>query len=81
MGVLAQSNFGVMRSLVVDGAPVGEILEPEFGSAERRLHNAGSIICVVATDAPLLSSPDHPPVQAGGAGHRPGGIVRRPRLG
>ena len=56
VGVLAQSNFGVMRSLVVDGAAVGEILEPEYGSAERRLHNAGSIICVVATDAPLLSS-------------------------
>jgi D-aminopeptidase len=56
LGVLVQSNFGVMRSLVVSGAPVGEILEPRFGSSERRLHNAGSIICVVATDAPLLSS-------------------------
>jgi D-aminopeptidase len=56
LGVLAQSNFGVMRSLVIDGAPVGEILEPTFGASERRLHNAGSIICVVATDAPLLPS-------------------------
>jgi D-aminopeptidase len=56
VGVLVQSNFGVMRSLIIDGAPVGEILEPEYGSQERRLHNAGSIICVVATDAPLLSS-------------------------
>src|SRR6185436_19950934 len=56
LGVLAQSNFGVMRSLVIDGAPVGEILEPTFGANERRLHNAGSIICVVATDAPLLPS-------------------------
>ncbi len=56
LGVLVQSNFGVMRSLVVNGAPVGEILAPEFSSAEKRVHNAGSIICVVATDAPLLSS-------------------------
>lgn len=56
LGVLVQSNFGVMRSLVISGAPVGQILEPRFGSAERRLHNAGSIICVIATDAPLLSS-------------------------
>jgi D-aminopeptidase len=56
LGVLVQSNFGVMRSLIVSGAPVGEILEPEQAAAERRLHNAGSIICVVATDAPLLSS-------------------------
>jgi D-aminopeptidase len=45
-----------MRSLRVDGAPVGEVLEPELKQLERRLTNAGSIITVVATDAPLLSS-------------------------
>src|SRR3954469_2341917 len=28
LGVLVVSNFGVMRSLRVDGVPVGEILEP-----------------------------------------------------
>ncbi len=56
LGVLVQTNFGVMRTLLVDGAPVGELLEPEFGTNQRRLHNAGSIICVIATDAPLLSS-------------------------
>src|SRR6185295_14920094 len=55
LGVLVQSNFGVMRSLRVNGAPVGEVLEPEFG-ADRRITNAGSIITVIATDAPLLSS-------------------------
>src|SRR4051812_18720420 len=54
IGVLVQSNFGVMRSLRVDGAPVGEVLEPLFGEP-RREKNAGSIITVVATDAPLLS--------------------------
>jgi D-aminopeptidase len=55
VGILVQSNFGVMRSLRVDGAPVGEVLEPLFSQA-RREHNAGSIITIVATDAPLLSS-------------------------
>jgi D-aminopeptidase len=57
VGILVQSNFGVMRSLRVDGAPVGEVLEPSFlASGEpRREKNAGSIITVVATDAPLLS--------------------------
>jgi D-aminopeptidase len=54
VGILVQSNFGVMRSLRVDGAPVGEVLEPQFG-APRRERNAGSIITVIATDAPLLS--------------------------
>jgi D-aminopeptidase len=55
LGVLVQSNFGVMRSLRVDGAPVGEVLERTFGSP-RREHNAGSIITILATDTPLLSS-------------------------
>jgi D-aminopeptidase len=54
VGILVQSNFGVMRSLRVDGAPVGEVLEPLYG-APRRERNAGSIITVIATDAPLLS--------------------------
>jgi D-aminopeptidase len=54
VGILVQSNFGVMRSLRVDGVPVGEALEPQFG-APRREKNAGSIITVIATDAPLLS--------------------------
>lgn len=56
LGVLVQSNFGVMRTLRINGAPVGELLAPEFAEADRRVRNAGSIICVVATDAPLLSS-------------------------
>src|SRR4029077_20934571 len=54
LGVLVQSNFGVMRSLRVDGAPVGEVLEPLYREP-RREKNAGSIITIVATDAPLLS--------------------------
>jgi D-aminopeptidase len=40
----------------VDGVPVGEILEPRLAAQDKRTKNAGSIIVVVATDAPLLSS-------------------------
>lgn len=56
LGVLVQSNFGVMRSLRVDGVPVGQLLEPLMSASARRTRNAGSIIVIVATDAPLLSS-------------------------
>jgi D-aminopeptidase len=56
LGVLVQSNFGVMHSLRVAGVPVGEILAPKFSADGKRVRNAGSIICVVATDAPLLPS-------------------------
>jgi len=51
-----KSNFGDMRSLRVDCVPVGEMHEPALSVGDRRLKNAGSIIVVVATDAPLLSS-------------------------
>jgi D-aminopeptidase len=56
IGVLVLSNFGVCRNLRVDGVPVGEILEPEFRDLTKRTYSYGSIICVVATDAPLLSN-------------------------
>ncbi len=56
LGVLVQSNFGVMHSLRIAGVPVGEILAPDYSENGKRLRNGGSIICVVATDAPLLPS-------------------------
>jgi L-aminopeptidase/D-esterase-like protein len=50
VGVLVQSNFGSRHQLRIAGAPVGqEIAENAF-----RPREAGSIIIVVATDAPLL---------------------------
>jgi D-aminopeptidase len=55
VGVLVQANHGRRERLAVDGVPVGrEITQaavpgPDLGSAD-----AGSIIAVVATDAPLL---------------------------
>jgi len=56
LGVLVQTNFGIMRSLRIAGVPVGEILAPDYADDGKRKRNAGSIICVVATDAPLLPS-------------------------
>jgi len=56
IGVLVLSNFGVCRNLRVDGVPVGELLEPHFKEIAKRQYSYGSIICVVATDAPLLSN-------------------------
>ena len=53
VGVLVMSNFGVMRQLRVGGLPVGELLEARYADLPRRERSDGSIIAVVATDAPL----------------------------
>ena len=55
VGVLVMSNFGVMRQLRVGGLPVGEILEERYGALPRRTQSYGSIIAVIATDAPLIT--------------------------
>ena len=54
IGVLVESNFGVMANLRADGVPVGELMLPQFEEVARREHTYGSIIVVVATDAPLM---------------------------
>jgi L-aminopeptidase/D-esterase-like protein len=53
VGVLVQANFGLRPQLLVAGVPVGrEIpLPPRAGAGNEEL---GSIIIVVATDAPLM---------------------------
>lgn len=55
VGVLVMSNFGVMRQLRVGGLPVGELLETRHADQPRRERSYGSIIAVVATDAPLTT--------------------------
>jgi D-aminopeptidase len=51
VGVLVQANYGLRRQLRIAGVPVGQ----ELGEASpRRQEEEGSIIVVVATDAPLL---------------------------
>lgn len=52
VGVLVQSNFSLPPPLVVDGVPVGALIEGESGPHGR----AGSCIAVVAVDAPLSAS-------------------------
>jgi D-aminopeptidase len=52
VGVLAQANYGRRKQLRIAGAPVGnEIIENTIWSHRNEL---GSIIVVIATDAPLL---------------------------
>lgn len=58
VGVLVQANFGRRPQLLVAGAPIGrEVTEnPVVGAASHPLNNdVGSIIIVVATDAPLIA--------------------------
>ncbi|MGH9612308.1 MAG: P1 family peptidase [Bryobacteraceae bacterium] len=56
LGVLVQCNYGRRQNLRVAGVPVGlEIPEdPAYASASFGAAERGSIIVVVATDAPLL---------------------------
>jgi D-aminopeptidase len=60
LGVLVQSNFGAKRNLTIAGVPVGKELKDTLNNifkappASYRQEGDGSIIVVVATDAPLL---------------------------
>ncbi|MFZ9886605.1 MAG: P1 family peptidase, partial [Myxococcota bacterium] len=54
VGILVMTNFGVMRDLRIDGVPVGHWLTPRYAHLPKREHSYGSIIAVLATDAPLL---------------------------
>ena len=60
VGVLVQSNFGSKKNLTIAGVPVGEELkdtlnyELKMAPHSRQKEGDGSIIVIVATDAPLL---------------------------
>ena len=60
LGVLVQSNFGSKRNLTIAGVPVGmelkDTMNSEFNAPpdSRRQEGDGSIIVIVATDAPFL---------------------------
>ena len=55
VGVLVQSNFGRREDFKVAGIPVGKILAKEYvGIDNPRSRRDGSIVVIVATDAPLL---------------------------
>ena len=56
VGVLVQANHGLRRQLLVAGVPVGQEMPPDADRAalEAARGELGSIIIVIATDAPLL---------------------------
>jgi D-aminopeptidase len=51
VGALVQSNFGSPRDLTIRGVPLGEHIQPP--GARRPARDGGSIMIVLATDAPL----------------------------
>ena len=52
LGVLVQANYGVRGELRIAGVPVGKMLKNDLQWPEPK--DDGSIIIVIATDAPLL---------------------------
>jgi len=56
VGVLVQANHGQRRQLLIAGVPVGQEIPPDADRAmlETTRGELGSIIIVIATDAPLL---------------------------
>ncbi len=55
VGVLVQANYGARELFRVDGVKVGEKIGPDVVPSHRTMpREAGSIIVVIATDAPLL---------------------------
>jgi L-aminopeptidase/D-esterase-like protein len=60
LGVLVQSNFGSKKNLTIAGVPVGKALKDTLNSEfygvpqSRQKEGDGSIIVIVATDAPFL---------------------------
>jgi D-aminopeptidase len=53
VGVLVQANYGLRETLRIAGVPVGENIR-EHRAYQDQVPETGSIIIVVATDAPLL---------------------------
>jgi D-aminopeptidase len=56
LGVLVMSNFGEMRDLCFDGLHVGHRLDAHYRETVKRRENYGSIIAIIATDAPVTTN-------------------------
>lgn len=55
VGVLVQANYGLRKNLMIAGVPVGkELIDYPQAHKSSSTAGAGSIIVIVATDAPLL---------------------------
>jgi D-aminopeptidase len=70
IGVLVQANYGIRDTLRIAGVPVGQYIRNDrvYSEGDPGVGDTGSIIVVVATDAPLLP-------------HQLKRIARRPALG
>ncbi|MDA2978463.1 MAG: P1 family peptidase [Actinomycetota bacterium] len=59
VGVLVQANYGVRGDLRIDGFPVGRRIDtdivPSAWDGEDQRESDGSIIVIIATDAPLVA--------------------------
>jgi D-aminopeptidase len=76
VGVLVQANHGQRMRLRVNGVPVGERIGPDVVPLPGTPEGAGSIIVLIATDAPLL------PLQCERLARRAGfGIARTGGMG
>lgn len=56
IGTLVLSNLGNMRNLTINGKVVGRELVEKYTERKIKHPNSGSIIVVIATDAPMSSS-------------------------
>ncbi len=54
VGILVQANYGYRRLLKIAGVPVGREITDLVPSEGKKDEDSGSIIVIVATDAPLL---------------------------
>lgn len=54
LGALVMTNYGFLQDLVIDGIPIGAPLS-DLLAADKRKEEKGSIITILATDAPLNS--------------------------
>ncbi|WP_315315118.1 P1 family peptidase [Pantoea vagans] len=52
LGVLVLANFGALEALTIDGVRAGEMIAPLLAGSAPQL-DAGSVIIIMATDAPL----------------------------
>jgi D-aminopeptidase len=76
VGVLVQANYGQRTRLRVNGVPIGEKIGPDVVPLPGKPEGAGSIIVLIATDAPLL------PLQCERLARRAGfGIARTGGMG
>jgi D-aminopeptidase len=57
IGALVQANYGARELLRLDGRPIGATVGPDVVALpeDPKVADAGSIIVIIATDAPLLA--------------------------